>query len=99
MDWEFCPGEPGSHEGQPRFLSLTGGNVQKGQAFWGAAGGLGDVTRICRNCGFVSSAACERAYLLLMLFTVASGRSGYCCNQIVILCKGNVSASCLIVVG
>uniref|UniRef100_A0A8B9ZWJ0 C-type lectin domain family 3 member A n=3 Tax=Anas TaxID=8835 RepID=A0A8B9ZWJ0_9AVES len=40
MDWEFCPREPGSHEGQPRSLPLTGGNVQEGQAFWGAAGGL-----------------------------------------------------------
>lgn len=73
--------------------------MEKGQAFWGGAGGLGDVTQICRNCGFVSSAACERAYLFLVLITVASGRSAYHCNQTVNLCNGILSAICLIVVG
>lgn len=60
------------------------------RSFLGAAGGLGDATQVSMNCGFVSFAISERAYLFHMFITVASRRSGYCCNQIVILCNGNV---------
>lgn len=92
--WESCLWDPGSHKGQLGLSLQAVGNTEMRWAFCCAAGRLGHVTQIWRNCGFVSSVICERAYLFLMFITVA----GYCCNQIAILCNGNMPACCLMVV-